>query len=674
MALLPPPTQTLDQDLSFCPQKVGENHPVLGPGEPLLSPLTGEDNVVSQPSGPLIVDDGTNDHVDETEEWISYHRSDTEVGKPLHLVASGSSNDVERPPLVGAGLANLGNTCFLNAVLQCFTHTVLLVQGLYSYTHATPCDCNDVRLCLFCALWEHIDLSLLSTRKIVFPMKFVDNLGYFSSSFRRYQQEDAHEFLQCFLDRLESSCNFLKPKDVPFYSTNDNLVKQVFGGRVVSKLRCCNCNHCSDTYEPSVDLSLEIEDANNLSTALESFTKVEHLEDEEMKFTCENCNQKVSVEKQLMLDQIPLVCALHLKRFKNDGCYVEKIDKHVEFPLELDLQPYTCVRQASNVDLKFDLYAVVVHATFTSTCGHYYCYIRSAPDTWYKFDDSKVTKVSEGHVLSEEAYILFYTRQGTPSFSNFMETYKLSVDRTLSNTSPKSVLDNVDDHCTSPYTSNYHSHNVIDTSKAGHIISPESFDRSKYNRAKVAGPKDPPQTYTPIPLEASNFSAPPALKEHIYNHKCVVTGSKDYQNGVFTMPLPRPSYPSEGKTTFDVDNVCFPSTPPRSPGIDVSDDKDSEVVFAPKLEQLKLVEKTLCKRQRNKDVDVSAKREALRQCRKMPGARGSLLMAALDASKKNEGSLHKRSKKTVSSPRKNGKRIKHHRNLISRNLATSSFW
>lgn len=115
------------------------------------------------------------------------------------------------------------------------------------------------------------------------------------------------------------------------------------------QLRCCNCNHVSDTYEPSVDLSLEIEDANSLSSALESFTKVEHIEDEEMKFTCDECKEKVSVEKQLMLDQIPPVCAFHLKRFKNDGSHVEKIDKHVEFPLELDLQPYTCGSPSDNV-------------------------------------------------------------------------------------------------------------------------------------------------------------------------------------------------------------------------------------------------------------------------------------------------------------------------------------
>lgn len=52
-----------------------------------------------------------------------------------------------------------------------------------------------------------------------------------SSNFQRFQQEDAHEFLQCFLDRLEG-CHEPKNKSVP----NDNIVQQVFGGRLVSNV------------------------------------------------------------------------------------------------------------------------------------------------------------------------------------------------------------------------------------------------------------------------------------------------------------------------------------------------------------------------------------------------------------------------------------------------------
>lgn len=117
------------------------------------------------------------------------------------------------------------------------------------------------------------------------------------------------------------------------------------------QLQCCNCGHCSDTFEPLIDLSLEIENVDSLPGALESFTNEEKIEDSEGKFKCENCKEEVAVEKRLMVDQAPSVAVFHLKRFKTDGSFVEKIDKHVKFPLELDLQSYTIGDSGGNVSL-----------------------------------------------------------------------------------------------------------------------------------------------------------------------------------------------------------------------------------------------------------------------------------------------------------------------------------
>lgn len=47
-------------------------------------------------------------------------------------------------------------------------------------------------------------------------------------------------------------------------------------------------------------------------------------------------------------------------------------------------------------------------------------------------------------MLSQDAYILFYAKQGTPWFSSLLEAEKISSDLDLSNSSPKSVLDNMD--------------------------------------------------------------------------------------------------------------------------------------------------------------------------------------------------------------------------------------
>ncbi|KAL0761044.1 hypothetical protein Bca101_077194 [Brassica carinata] len=324
-----------------------------------------------------------------------------ELPKPIDIFSCSSPKN--KPTGVGAGLNNSGNTCFIASVLQCLTHTVPLLASLRSYKYHCPCN-------------------------------------YFSSDFQINHQEDAHEFLQSFLDKLEKCCLDRSRRDnPPSVSSQDvNIVDHVFGGRLVSKLRCCNCNSVSETFETSPGWSLEIEDVEDLSSALESFTCVEKLEDQ---FTCDDCKEKVSKEKQLKFDQLPLVATFHLKRFKNNGVYMQKINKDVKFPLELDLLPYMSSNENPEVSAKYHLYAMVEHLGSGTYFGHYSAYVRSAPETWHHFDDEKVRRISEEWVLSKSAYMLFYAREGTPCFASAFEELKTLFEATPINFSPKSVLE-----------------------------------------------------------------------------------------------------------------------------------------------------------------------------------------------------------------------------------------
>ena len=124
-------------------------------------------------------------------------------------------------------------------------------------------------------------------------------------------------------------------------------------------MTCHACGHCSETFEPFLDLSLEIDQVEDLVAALESFTKVEQIGDAENKLTCENCNVQVCKDKRLVLDKSPDVIAFQLKRFTTLDNSVEKIDKHVAYPSELDLKPFH-----SNPDNEVSFCAIVFLQAF----------------------------------------------------------------------------------------------------------------------------------------------------------------------------------------------------------------------------------------------------------------------------------------------------------------------
>ncbi|KAL0458717.1 UNVERIFIED_CONTAM: Ubiquitin carboxyl-terminal hydrolase 20 [Sesamum latifolium] len=531
-------------------------------------------------------------------------------------------------------------------VLQCFIHMVPLLSGILSDTHSGNSNCNEEGFCILCSLRQLVELSLASTNRVVSPWNLVNNLSYLSSNFQRFQQEDAHEFLQCFLDRLES-CHDSKLKDC-LSSQSDNLVKQVFGGRIVSKLKCCSCDHFSDTYEPSIDLSLEIEDADDLLTALQSFTKVEKIEDPETKFTCEKCKEQVSIEKQLSFDQAPYVATFHLKRFKNDGCLVQKIDKHVAFPLELDLVPFTGGGEKDDAELKYVLYAVVVHIGLTSTSGHYYCFIRLSPSKWCKFDDAKVVLVDEDFVLSQEAYILFYAKKGSAWFSSFIQTQKLCVDSTVWDTSPKSVLDNVDTSSVSPIFQNKFncdSDGVQDTgSERKELENNEIKDsRPMHNESeKKESEYNLHRMSTSIaPADASDVSLTQAHKE------------------VSTILLETVNQGQEVRAAEDSQNIT--QTPTRSPSPEIYREDPPEAAFLIPRHHLRLVDRVSCKRRLDKDMDDLETRQACSFIKKsIPGSRGQQLLSALRGSKTDASVNRKKSRRSELPVRKDDRSASTH--------------
>ena len=147
---------------------------------------------------------------------------------------------------IGSGLANLGNTCFLNSVLQCLTYTTPLVNYLIGKEHFQRCRISG--FCAFCELERQLPQALTSHKSVVYQKNIAINIKCIGKHFRHGRQEDAHEFLRYLIDSLQKS--FLlsyNSQSSDFKVKESSLLYQIFR----SSVTCLSCKHrLSFLYHP----------------------------------------------------------------------------------------------------------------------------------------------------------------------------------------------------------------------------------------------------------------------------------------------------------------------------------------------------------------------------------------------------------------------------------------
>ncbi|KAI9179842.1 hypothetical protein H9P43_005173 [Blastocladiella emersonii ATCC 22665] len=274
---------------------------------------------------------------------------------------------------------------------------------------------------------------------VIGPKGFVNKVKKENIVFRSTQQQDAHEFLNYLLNALAEILVAEKKATAPAANgttsdasshhtgstssaatgaTQKTWIHELFEGELATETRCLTCEATTQTRECFLDLSIDVEANSSIASCLWNFSQSEMMCHKD-KFYCDTCSGLQEAERSMKIKKLPLVMALHLKRFK----FMEQQQKHVKlmhrvvFPTELRLFN----SDVEGTDRQYDLFAIVVHIGGTPNHGHYVALIRSA-DKWLLFDDDTVELVTEAHIAkyfgdpeaagppsaSSSAYILFY--------------------------------------------------------------------------------------------------------------------------------------------------------------------------------------------------------------------------------------------------------------------------
>lgn len=327
---------------------------------------------------------------------------------------------------VGIGLQNLGNTCYMNAALQCLYHVKpisdFLINNLKTGYYSPNSAATDYAELVY-QYRNHNDPS----NPFIAPCPI--SWKHFGGLFQEWKQEDAAEFLNFLIASIADGdiepAKIISRFLLPYMAIrNKSMIKNPINSTlffVEESVRTCSvCGNVTSIPEFAAVVTLPIEKPKiikvkgkrvkqpvTLAQCLDQYIRPELLTKGNEVY-CDVCKKKTLPYKQIKFKSTPNILRIDLKRFASN---LSKINTNVICPLNsLNLNKYLSNNSFAGFNQEYNLKSFVLQQGSFSG-GHYTAYVKD-DNTWYHYDDSSVTPVNINTLKQalSQAYILFYEK------------------------------------------------------------------------------------------------------------------------------------------------------------------------------------------------------------------------------------------------------------------------
>ena len=362
------------------------------------------------------------------------------------------------------GLQNIGATCYMNAVLQCFYHVKVLTEELKKYPIFQVMPMS----------WAYKDVINQLSSKDANPAvpELFKNVISVNPLFRGIQANDCKDLILYFLENIENELTFknyfcqdqryfnriryLRQTNDPelgnilriFDESHKSIISDLFYGFKSQLLECKNCHLKIKNYQIFNLLIFPIESVydfinkkgnnkttyfsnqrntssavygnfyngwsgyNSSKTTVYGGKKKVTIEDcfeydkEDVFFNGENqifCNKCHKLNDAICKNKIfssPHLLILILNRGKGN-----QFDCDVDFGENLNIEKYV---ERTECPRRYKLIGVISHLGESSMSGHFIADCRYTDGKWYCFNDSIVSGPSSQYSKKGTPYILFY--------------------------------------------------------------------------------------------------------------------------------------------------------------------------------------------------------------------------------------------------------------------------